>query len=224
MRKIRILQSDNHQSKSSSRCLWGMTGPIAQEYGIQIKTVRDIWTRKTWRQVTRHLWKSDRDARFLDQGTSSAEETCADHQSPKEDDEVRESSSSPLNLHQNFSSDNISSLESDLDMLDTLNSEKNVFQYSDEDRFRIEPSLVRWTNVLLRQSCACAKSCTICISSLKEHIKSHQNAPEIFKDPFEQDFKFWSSNIPELEEVNLVGFEKKLRNLTASKNRNFENI
>ena len=40
---------------TDTRCR-GMTVPLAKKYAVPTKTIRDIWNRKTWANVTQKLW------------------------------------------------------------------------------------------------------------------------------------------------------------------------
>jgi hypothetical protein len=42
----------------------GLTSPVAKEFGVTVKTIRDIWNRKTWRCSTNHMWHLDNDTCF----------------------------------------------------------------------------------------------------------------------------------------------------------------
>jgi hypothetical protein len=43
----------------SEKILRGQGVDVAQSYGLDPKTVRAIWQRKTWTKVTNHLWKEE---------------------------------------------------------------------------------------------------------------------------------------------------------------------
>jgi hypothetical protein len=43
----------------------GQSTPVAKRFGVSPKTVRDIWSRRTWSSVTAPLWGQDTDSTFL---------------------------------------------------------------------------------------------------------------------------------------------------------------
>ena len=48
-----------HRSGEEADILHGKSAAVAAKYNISPKAVRDIWNRRTWTQVTRHLWTCD---------------------------------------------------------------------------------------------------------------------------------------------------------------------
>jgi hypothetical protein len=37
----------------------GKSSPLARIYGVNSRTIRDVWNRHTWRDATHHLWKQE---------------------------------------------------------------------------------------------------------------------------------------------------------------------
>ena len=51
------------KSRQISVLIRGRSGPVAMLYAVTARTIRDIWTRRTWAYATEHLWPTEN--RFL---------------------------------------------------------------------------------------------------------------------------------------------------------------
>ena len=58
MVKIKLLAkiAVPHDQTALAAILRGKSGPLASQYGVSPRTIRDIWNRKTWSYATEHLW------------------------------------------------------------------------------------------------------------------------------------------------------------------------
>ena len=63
MTKISILaeSSSRHDHTAIESLMRGKSGPVAAQYGVSSRAIRDIWNRKTWADATEHLWHLERD-------------------------------------------------------------------------------------------------------------------------------------------------------------------
>ena len=56
MRKLSIADEFTSHCQTVNQRLRGASPPIAVRFGVSSRTIRDIWNRKTWAFVTKHLW------------------------------------------------------------------------------------------------------------------------------------------------------------------------
>eukprot|EP00286_Rhodomonas_abbreviata_P009303 CAMPEP_0181325966 /NCGR_PEP_ID=MMETSP1101-20121128/21226_1 /TAXON_ID=46948 /ORGANISM="Rhodomonas abbreviata, Strain Caron Lab Isolate" /LENGTH=250 /DNA_ID=CAMNT_0023434347 /DNA_START=9 /DNA_END=761 /DNA_ORIENTATION=+ len=47
---------------------------IAPKYGVTAKTIRDVWSGRSWVDSTRHLWTKEEEAKFLARGSEEEKE------------------------------------------------------------------------------------------------------------------------------------------------------
>ncbi len=64
--KLTLLVPDTFQSclADSRLRIRGKSAQLSNKYGVSAKTIRDIWSRRTWTNATCHLW--DRDNYFVE--------------------------------------------------------------------------------------------------------------------------------------------------------------
>jgi hypothetical protein len=61
-RKLVLLAQERSELNfNGSNSLKGQSVPLAHEYNVSAKTIRDIWNRKTWMFATRDLWCEEGD-------------------------------------------------------------------------------------------------------------------------------------------------------------------
>eukprot|EP00291_Cryptomonas_curvata_P006166 CAMPEP_0172183482 /NCGR_PEP_ID=MMETSP1050-20130122/19018_1 /TAXON_ID=233186 /ORGANISM="Cryptomonas curvata, Strain CCAP979/52" /LENGTH=214 /DNA_ID=CAMNT_0012857121 /DNA_START=126 /DNA_END=767 /DNA_ORIENTATION=+ len=61
MHKLSILQDHGARNCPESLyvCLRGRSGFVSSDFNVSPKTIRDIWTRRTWQRATCHLWEDE---------------------------------------------------------------------------------------------------------------------------------------------------------------------
>jgi hypothetical protein len=58
-RMIYSLRSETTAQTFELRSVAGKSSLVAELYGVSPKTIRDVWNRKTWTQVTRPMWTAE---------------------------------------------------------------------------------------------------------------------------------------------------------------------
>jgi len=58
-RMIYSLRSESTAQTFELRSVAGKSSLVAELYGVSPKTIRDVWNRKTWTQVTRPMWTAE---------------------------------------------------------------------------------------------------------------------------------------------------------------------
>jgi hypothetical protein len=57
MHKVASISSGQYStSPINELAMKGQSAPLAKQYGVSPKTIRDIWNRRTWAYVTIQLW------------------------------------------------------------------------------------------------------------------------------------------------------------------------
>ena len=47
------------RQKNKPVSIWGQTRSVAKLFGVNTRTVKNIWNRQTWAHATEHLWESE---------------------------------------------------------------------------------------------------------------------------------------------------------------------